>query len=309
MLLPQDILLRRAADVLEAFYTLPKSHQTPTGPLNHISPGLYYCGPRSPALFFTPQGAFTPARFNSGFSASMVSPTKANQADVGKVTSVMEEDGSSTGGVSRCSSRETIVHQQHSMDPGGPTSNHSVFQFPNIPTDHGASGMIDIKPQIEASGGLKPKPFVPAGHSMYSAAVAMPSYIQVGHQGPYQHPMHMPMHMMQNPMISHADASAHGIMYSGPGGEGSNTNNNNSTHESTNPIPSMAINSIHLIPPSPGLFNMPPTGESNTDVAMDTYVKFCTKCVKTMDVFLMLLAVPGGNRTLFHCVFQSHYHI
>ena len=171
--------------------------------------------------------------------------------------------------------------------------------------------MIDIKPQIEASGGLKSKPFVPAGHSMYSAAaVAMPSYIQVGHQGPYQHPMHMPMHMMQNPMISHTDASAHGIMYAGgPGGEGSNTNNNNSTHESTNPIPSMTINSIHLIPPSPGLFNMPPTGESNTDVAMDTYVKFCTKCVKTMDVFLMLLAVPGRNRTLFCCVFQSHYRV
>ena len=57
----QDILLRRAADVLEAFYTLPKSQQTPTGPLNHISPGLYYCGPKSPALFpaiFTQQGAF-----------------------------------------------------------------------------------------------------------------------------------------------------------------------------------------------------------------------------------------------------------
>jgi len=83
----QDILLRRAADVLEAFYTLPKSQQTPTGPLNHISPGLYYCGPKSPALFpaiFTQQGAFTPGRVNP---AALVS-----QASGGKVATLIDED-------------------------------------------------------------------------------------------------------------------------------------------------------------------------------------------------------------------------
>ena len=253
--------------MLEAFYTLPKSQQTPTGPLNHISPGLYYCGPRSPALFpaiFTPQGAFTPGRVNP---AALVSPTKMHHAGGGKVTTLIDEDGSSTGGVSRCSSRETIGHQQqHSMDPGvDPNSNPSIFQFPNLPGDPGSSGMPDIKPQIDSQTGIpKPKPFAPGGHPMYpAAAVAMPGYIQVGPQGPYQHPMHsMPMHMMHNPMMSHFDPShGHGAVFLGNhGNDGSNRNNNNSTHEGTNQMP---INSIHLIPPSPGFFNMPPTGESN----------------------------------------------
>jgi len=253
--------------VLEAFYTLPKSQQTPTGPLNHISPGLYYCGPKSPALFpaiFTQQGAFTPGRVNP---AALVSPTKMHQAGGGKVATLIDEDGSSTGGVSRCSSRETIGHpQQHSMDPGvDPSSTPSIFQFPNMPSDPGSGGMADIKPQIESQTGVpKPKPFPPVGHSMYpAAAVAMPGYIQVGSQGPYQH--HMPMHMMHNPMISHFDPShGHGAVFLGNlGGEGSNRNNNNSTHEGTNQMPSMPI---HLIPPSPGFFHMPPTGEYNHTV-------------------------------------------
>jgi len=101
--------------------------------------------------------------------------------------------------------------------------------------------MADIKFQIESQTGVpKPKQFALAGHSMYpAAAVAMPGYIQVGSQGPHQH--YMPMHMMHKPMISHFDPShGHGAVFLGnPGGEGSNRNNNNSTHEETNQMPSM----------------------------------------------------------------------
>jgi len=50
-----------------------------------------------------------------------------------------------------------------------------------------------------------------------------------------------------------------------------NRNNNNSTHEGTNQMPSMPI---HLIPPSPGFFHMPPTGEYNHTVVMVT--KLCS---------------------------------
>ena len=180
------------------------------------------------------------------------------QAGGGKVATLIDEDGSSTGGVSRCSSRDTIGHpQQHSMDPGvDPSSTPSIFQLPNMPSDPGSGGMADIEPQIESHTGV-PKP-----------AVAMPGYIQVSSQGPYQH--HMPMHMMHNPMISHFDPShGHGMVPLGnPGGEGSNRNNNNSTHEGTNQMPSM-----HLIPPSPGFFNMPPTGEYNHTVVMVTKLR------------------------------------
>ena len=66
------------------------------------------------------------------------------------------------------------------MGPGAdPSSNPSIFQFPNMPSDPRSSGMADIKPQIESQTGVpKPKPFAPAGHSMYPAAtVAMPVHV------------------------------------------------------------------------------------------------------------------------------------
>ena len=70
----QSLLLKRAADALETFYTFPRPVNQPgsLGPVNHISPGpIYY--PKSPAIFtpaiLTP-GQFTQSRINAGIAFS-----------------------------------------------------------------------------------------------------------------------------------------------------------------------------------------------------------------------------------------------
>lgn len=272
----QDILLRRAADALETFYSLPKGQQT-GGPANHISP-LYY--PRSPAVFtpafLTPQG-FAPGRFNPGFQAlispgpgrghhhvvaSAMAASAATSAGDFAGQKVQSEDGeySHSNPVSRSSSNETIP-QQHSMEPG---PNPSVFQFPNLSPADGMVGEIKTE-QIPGgpSGIAKPKP-IPMGLPgvpVYHSAVAMP-YIQVaGAPGNAQYHA-APVGYHHGTFGNLADGFAGDSI--GIAQVQENRNNNNSLHDSGNiNLASLAVNPWHFIPkilpPSPG-YLMAPTG-------------------------------------------------
>ena len=260
--LQQEILLKRAADALETFYSFPRAGQTPGGPFSHISP-LYY-NPRSPALFapaiVTSQG-FTAGRFNPAGLQALISPGP------GKFTTpnfyyqkMQSEDGSSveyphSNPVSRCSSNDETVHQQQqqqqqSMEPG---HNPNVFQFPNIDT---MGGEIKTEQMQGSSGIAKPRPVVPGAAVYHPGTVAMP-YIQVT---PHGHMYGYPGHSMvgngyvdggeENPSVDHT-----------------NRNNNNSTHDGGNiNLANLAVNPWHFIPKivptlpqSPGYF-IQPTG-------------------------------------------------
>ena len=261
----QSILLKRAADALETFYTFPRPLNQPggiaSGPLNHISP-LYY--PKSPAVFtpaiLTPQG-FAQARINSGIIAS---PDKHSghmsgiyhhhhhhhhqQVDGHKLD---PGEGSSTSAVSRCSSNETVVVQNQQRldttaavaDPA--SSQGSYFTFPP------PESMGDIKPEpMNPQGIHKPKPLTPGPHIYPAAAVAMP-FVQFAHMN------------SQSPYAGYVNSGeVNGFTNLGAiGVDGGNRNNNNSTiangvsHNMANFAP------VHFIPPSPGFF-VAPTGIS-----------------------------------------------
>ena len=242
---PQDILLRRAADVLEAFYSLPRAPHTSTGPLNHISP-LYY--PRSPAIF-TPaiiaQQGFTPRFGPPGFS--LISPGPGKGFVNLEARRMQSEGGSGVGyqhsnPVSRCSSDGTDVQNQphpSGMDSGINSSPSQVFTFPSVES---------MTPEIKSE------------HMPPPTSAPMP-YIQVTHPGNIHG--HYSGHQGMVPM-----SSVHSAFMGAPGGEGSNRNNNNSTHSI---MENLGVNPIQLIPkivptlpPSPG-YLMAHTGSKPLD--------------------------------------------
>ena len=257
--------MKRAADALETFYTFPRpvNQMGSIGPaVNHISPGpIYY--PKSPAIFTpiltAPQ--FTQNRINTGITFS---PDKHSGGGGGHVTGVAAAyhhhhpqqqvdghkldpgEGSSTGAVSRCSSNETVVQNQHTTagvvaDPA--SSQGSYFTFP--PPE--SMGEIKSEPMNPAAAGIhKPKPLTPGPHLYSAAAVAMP-FVQFA-----------PMNSQYTTGYLNSGELNGYTNLGAIGGDAGNRNNNNSTvangvsHSMTNFAPV-------FIPPSPGFF-VAPTG-------------------------------------------------
>ena len=201
----QDILLRRAADALEAFYTIPRTQQHMTQP-NHAPFPAYY--PRSPAIF-TP--LFTPQFKSPGFP--LVSPSK------GMFGADMEHKDEAGGGggypsnpVSRCNSNEALPQQPQQV--GG--AMEGAFVFPHVPQTHDLSQSNIQKP--------KPIPPSPMAAPMYPMA-AMPYLHYAAHH--MQPAMGFPK---MEPGTIHPNYLSHGGG-GGGGEEAGNRNNNNSTHQ------------------------------------------------------------------------------
>ena len=217
----QDILLKRAADALETFYSLPRPNYGGGGGAGPLTHGNYYLS--SPALF-----TVAPQQMHQH---PLLSP---NRGKMNALSSIEGGDTSNTNGVSRCSSGDQPV--------GVEGSGQHFFSFP---TTQGL-GQADVK--IEHMSSIhKPKPVTPGG--VYP--VAMP-FLQVAHmpQGMYGYPSSSGD--MNGFMASN--------MASNMGEHESNRNNNNSNIGFGHPMVAAGWhgNPIHLIPPSP-LF-MAPTG-------------------------------------------------
>lgn len=261
--IPKEILLRRAADSLEAFYTYPRT-QGGTGPLNHIGPAIYATTnyPRSPALFtpaiLTPQGFTTAtAKWNSGFATgALISPTKAGgynhlPGEAIRKIQGLEAEGSASSTVSRSSSDEMLqVHVQGQDQQQGTAVDHDTnsaafFTFPPM-QDALAHG--EIKHEFQNPSDIhKPKPINPGPH-LYPV---MP-FVQVA-----------PMHAQGPPYSSYSMAAPYSVEHShfmNSQGDSGNRNNNNSnvtlaTYANFGNH-MMAVNPV-FIPPSPGFFMAP----------------------------------------------------
>ena len=163
-------------------------------------------------------------------------------------------EGSSTGAVSRCSSNETIVQNQHTTagvatDPA--SSQGSYFTFP--PPE--SLGEIKTEPMNPAAGIHKPKPLTPGPHLYSAAAVAMP-FVQFA-----------PMNSQYTGYLNSGELNGYANL-GAIGGDAGNRNNNNSTvangvsHSMTNFAPV-------FIPPSPGFF-VAPTGMYNHSLSLNS---------------------------------------
>lgn len=274
-LFKQEILLRRAADSLEAFYAFPKG-QGAAGPLNHIGPAIYTTNyPRSPALFapaiITPQGFTTAAKWNPGFAAgALISPTKMdgcyNHIPLGEVArKVIDGEGSTTSVGSHSSGDETLQQQQgqeqhrQGQDVDHNTNSASFFTF--SPGMHDTMSHAEIKHEMHnpSSDVHKPKPIIPGPPHLYP--VAMP-FVQVA----------TPMHSQgpHYPAYSMAPYNAEPVSFMSTHGgvdvsnRNNNANNSNATFATYAAAAAglgnhmMAMNPV-FIPPSPGFF-MAPTG-------------------------------------------------
>lgn len=264
----QEILLRRAADSLEAFYSYPRGQGT-AGPLNHIGPvpTLYATTsyPRSPAALFapllTPQGFATAAatKWNTGFTTgALISPTKiggyshVQNDSIRKIPGLEAAEGSASSTVSRSSSDEMIhVHaqgQENHHQQQHDTNSASFFTFPPM---HETLAHTEIKHEFQNPSEIhKPKPITPGPH-IYP--VAMP-FVQVA-------PMHNQGHAYTSYSMAAPYSSSDHNLFMSVHGDGSNRNNNNNVTLATyaglgNHM--MAMNPV-FIPPSPG-FIMAPTG-------------------------------------------------
>jgi hypothetical protein len=196
--IPKDILLRRAADALEAFYAIPRTQQHMTQP-NHGCFPTYY--PRSPAIF-TP--LFTPQFKSPGFH--LVSPSKEM---FGGDMEHKEEGGGGgsypSNPVSRCNSNEALSQQPGQPQVGG--AMEGTFVFPQVPAHD--SG-------LQQSSIQKPKPIPPSPMTapMYPMAAM-----------PYLHYHMQPA--MGFPKMEPGTIHPHYLNHGG-GEEGGNRNNNNS---------------------------------------------------------------------------------
>lgn len=233
----QDILLRRAADALEMFYSFPRTHATPN--INQLNPMFTY--PHSPALFaLTPQ-PFTPARLGGGGISMFPPPHKISNG-----FSMAEQPGGGGGGgyLAKVQKVEPmglddpalmIYHHRASTTEGHvPKSQsgmgHSIFEFPPVSGDMMGSDLHKTR-----QTGAFPIP------PMYTFSVMQASY----HDGdPSGGPVGM---YMDGPAVTGS-------------GDLGNRNNNNSTIEShTNSsgyMPRLLSNGT--MPSSPGHF-IPPS--------------------------------------------------
>lgn len=209
------MLLRRAADALEAFYSIPRTQQH-MAPPNHGCFPTYY--PRSPAIF-TP--LFTPQFKSPGFP--LISPNKGVFS--GEMEHKVAGEESSSGNypsnpVSRCNSNEALSQQQVNMD--------GTFVFPQIPNHESAS-------QLPPSSIEKPKPIPPSPMAapMYPMAAMPYLHYHMQHQGfPKLEPGTVPPHY-----LNHA------------GEEGGNRNNNNSAHQGGMPHQMGGPHPVSFVPP------------------------------------------------------------
>ena len=219
-LLLQDILLRRAADALEMFYSFPRSHATP----NQLNPMFTY--PHSPALFaLTPQ-PFTPARLGGG-GLGMFPPHKINNG-----FSMTEPNGMGGGGgyLTKVQKVEPLglddpgLMAYHAKSQGGGGMGHSVFEFPPVSGD--MMGPEGAPPHHHHKGRQTTHFSLPP---MYTFSVVQAPY----HDG---------------------DPSGTGGMYmdgppvTGSSGDLTNRNNNNSTTESHPIGPNLSIHSNGYMP-------------------------------------------------------------
>lgn len=296
----QEILLRRAADSLEAFYAFPKG-QGATGPLNHIGPAIYTTNyPRSPALFtpaiLTPQGFTTTARWNPSFAAgTLVSPTKMDggyshipPGEVVRKIPAIDGEGSTASVGSHSSGDETLQQQQQGQeqhqqgqDVDHNTNSASFFTF--SPGMHDTMSHTEIKHEMHNPSDIhKPKPITPGPH-LYP--VAMP-FVQVA----------APMHSQGPPysaysMTPYSNTEPGSFMSAHAGVDGSNRNNNNNSNATFATYAAgfgnhmMAMNQV-FIPPSPGFF-MAPTGMLKTG-----YTRIKNENLMILH-FIFLLASPG----------------
>lgn len=216
----QDILLRRAADALEAFYSIPRAQPHMAQP-NHGCFPTYY--PRSPA-FFTP--LFTPQFKSSGFP--LISPNKGMFGGDMDHKVAGEESGSGnypSNPVSRCNSNEAIPQQISGTMDG-------AFIFPQIPNNESAN-------QLPPSSIQKPKPIPPSPMAapMYPMA-AMP-YLHYAAQH-IQHPGF--------PKLEPGTVHPHYLNHAGE--EGGNRNNNNSAHQGGMPHHMGGQHAVSFVPPA-----------------------------------------------------------
>eukprot|EP00731_Ephydatia_muelleri_P020397 Em0013g124a len=254
--IPKDILLRRAADALEMFYSFPRSHATPN--INQLNPMFNY--PHSPALFaLTPQ-PFTPARLGGG-GLGMFPPHKINNG-----FSMAEPTGMGGGGgyMNKVHKVEPMglddlmmyQHRAGSMEGGVPKSlggagmGHSIFEFPPVSGDLMGPEGGPLHPK-----GRQTTPF--SLPPMYTFSVVQAPY----HEGDSSGPGGM---YMEGPPVT------------GSSGDLTNRNNNNSTVESHPGGPSLSVHSNGYMPrivsngpiPSspPGHF-MPPSSSPGLPVS------------------------------------------
>ena len=276
--LQQEILLRRAADSLETFYSFPKGQGGPA-PLNHLGPALY---PRSPAFFtptiLTPQGFTATTKWNPGFVAgTLVSPTKLDggynhipSGDVVRKIHAIDGEGSTASVGSHSSGDDTLQqqqpsqpgqdqHQQQGQDIDHASNSASYFTFspdmhdgmPPPPTPH-----PEIKHEMHNPPDIhKPKPLSPTPH-LYP--VAMP-FVQVAGHMHSQGPPYSAYSMAPYNAAEHAS-----FMNVHAGMDAGNRNNSNNSHTAFASYAGfgnhmMAMNPV-FIPPSPGFF-MAPTGK------------------------------------------------
>ena len=148
----QDILLKRAADALETFYSLPRPHSYNGGGAGPLTHGNYYLS--SPAVFAVTQ---------QQMHQPLLSPNRGKMSALPSIEG--GRDNSNTNGVSRCSSGEQPV--------GVEGSGQNFFNFPQA--------QADVKLEQMGGGIHKPKPVTPGVYP-----VAMP-FLQVAHmpQGTY----------------------------------------------------------------------------------------------------------------------------
>lgn len=254
--IPKDILLRRAADALEMFYSFPRTHATPN--INQLNPMFTY--PHSPALFaLTPQ-PFTPARLGGG-GLGMFPPHKMSngfsmpdQAGMGggggagyvaKVQKV-EPIGLEDQGLMLYHSRAGVMDSSGSKTQS--SMNGSVFEFPQV------SG--DLMGPESHKGGRQTAPF--SLPSMYAFSVVQaPPYHEGDPSGPTG------MYLDGPPPVT------------GTSGDLSNRNNNNSTIESHPVGPNLSVHSngyMHRalsngpMPSSPGHY-IPPSSSPGLPIS------------------------------------------
>lgn len=170
----QDILLKRAADALETFYSFPRPQNHNGGQTGHIGSLIY---PGSPALF-----ALTPQM--SHMSGPLLSPTR-------KGHSLASMHG---GGGGENNTNEVCVNGQQQESGGS-----GFFTFP-------APGHPEVKLEhMPPSFVYKPKPMTPSSQAVYPMAMPFLQVTPPSSYGRYPNVPNSSMHPDMNGFMNEDD--------------------------------------------------------------------------------------------------------